>query len=265
MVRSFKSRDGAYAVFDCSSWTDFKVSLREVLSANGAGKSISDRFIFRGQSCSSWGLMSSFDRENIRLSAAARDNKYKELIETFKESYKAYGGISNFGANQYIEGFDDFDDIGVEAVAQHYGLGTRLLDWSYSPYVSAFFAISNTTLCTSGRASIWALDRKAFEALSKSELQYFRDLRRSNVRNLWQMGAFVRNYTANPDISDFLKSSSKSYDHDLDKGPPLLIRFDIPISDEQEILDDLQLMRINAMTIFPGMEGVVSWLRRKFV
>jgi len=265
MVRSFKRRDGIYAEFDCEDWTDFKVSLRSVLNASGADEPISDRFIFRGQSCSSWGLMSSFDRDNSPLSAAARDRKYTELIRTFKESYMAYGGISNFGANQYIEGFDEFDDTRVEGVAQHYGLGTRLLDWTYSPYVSAFFALSNPASCVSGMASIWALDRNAFDAFSQSEIRYYRDLHRANVRNLWQMGAFVRNYTSNPDISDLFKRDSKSYDHSLDRGAPLLIRFDIPIADELEILDDLQLMRINAMTIFPGMEGVVSWLRKKFV
>lgn len=263
MVRSFSARDGLFAAIDCADWEDFRRTARETLKAHAGTDSISDRYLFRGQSCSSWGLEPSFDRANASLAPAQRDAKYDEQMKLFRENYAVYGDI---GKTVFTEKFDDFsslDNDKVEAIAQHYGLSTRLLDWSLSMYVAAFFALSRTDLCTSGKVSIWALDSLALKSFSRSEIVLSRDLYKGNVRNLWQMGMFIKNHTPFPDISDLFKGSSRSYDHKLDSGHPKLIRFDFPVSGEQEILDDLQMMRINSMTIFPGMEGVVSWIRRK--
>lgn len=263
MVRSFSGRSGLFATVDCSSWEDFRLALRGVLPSVAGGLRISDQFLFRGQSCSSWGLVSAFDRHFAKLAPAERDRKYVELMRLFQENYKVYGGLGSRDANLEPDKFDARTPTEREAVAQHYGLSTRLLDWSFSPYVAAFFSASRLDGNTSGRVSIWALYREAADWFSKSEFEITRDFYTGNVRNLWQMGAFTRNHTANVDSVNLFSKASGSYDHAYDLGQPALLRFDIPVSTVEEMVDDLQLMRINSMTIFPGIEGVVSWIKRK--
>lgn len=43
------------------------------------------------------------------------------------------------------------------ALAQHYGLPTRLLDWTYDPYIAAYFALKGAT-DLNGKIVIWCLN-----------------------------------------------------------------------------------------------------------
>ena len=60
----------------------------------------------------------------------------------------------------------DGDTLGWLALMQHYGAPTRLLDWTYSFYVAAFFALAESTStppATRAPAVVWALYREAFK------------------------------------------------------------------------------------------------------
>lgn len=263
MVRSFSLRDGLFAAVDCSDWEDFRRTARDMLKSHAGSNAISDKFAFRGQSCSTWLLEPSFDRTHSGLSPADRDEHYTDQMRLFRENYSVYGEIARNPFSDTLSDFQALDDAKVEAIAQHYGLSTRLLDWSFSMYVAAFFAFSRVDLCISGQVSIWSIDLSILDKFSKKEISSSRDVYKGNVRNLWQMGIFLRNHTSNPNLASLFLRASRSYDHKLDGGNPALIRFDFPVSCETDVLDDLQMMRINSMTIFPGMEGVINWIKRK--
>ena len=79
-------------------------------------------FVYRGMSKASWSLFPSLNR------ACSHDLKLeKQLLRSLKKyGYADLQGVTSFWQ--------------TAALAQQFGLPTRLLDWTYSPLVAAHFA-----------------------------------------------------------------------------------------------------------------------------
>jgi len=58
------------------------------------------------------------------------------------------------------------DDIATLMVLRHYGLPTRLLDWSSSPLVAAYFAVSGHE---DKDAELWAFDQQLYAKNGKAQ------------------------------------------------------------------------------------------------
>ncbi|MCT4660503.1 MAG: FRG domain-containing protein [Tissierellales bacterium] len=115
----------------------------------------SENWIYRGQSSADYKLKSSLARNKNLVS---RDVE-KCLICKFNEK-----------AHLYPEGrdYDCEDELETLALMQHYGAPTRLLDWSYSPFVALFFAINNTS--SDKDAALYCLNWKYVETLNEFKI-----------------------------------------------------------------------------------------------
>ena len=263
MALSTKPPATLVQIDSCADWDDFKTRWRDSLSAVAKSDKLYGRFVFRGQSCSSWPLVSSFDRKYGDLRGKERSERYDAMLSSFARNLLAFADRDAdvlLGKSPSSE--DDLAEF--EALAQHYGLATRLLDWSLSVYVAAFFAFSQAIKCTSGLISIWALNtRFVDEEIDEDHLELNRDFYPKNNRQLWQLGVFVRNKTQITDLAKIFGDPAEFVSSSAMTGPPALVRFDVPASAAVQALDDLEMMRINSITMFPGIEGVVRWLDRE--
>ena len=98
-----------------------------------------------------------------------------KLEPSFERLRNAYCGSFRRDADEYIrQGFkqrahhylqylpDERDELEWMALMRHYGAPTRLLDWTRSPYVAAFFALADAK--EQQTSAIWAIDAKALRA-----------------------------------------------------------------------------------------------------
>ncbi len=61
------------------------------------------------------------------------------------------------------------DHLSWIAAMQHHGVPTRLLDWTYSPYVALFFAVANQG--EEDRAGVWAIHTSPLNERSKHHIE----------------------------------------------------------------------------------------------
>ena len=181
------------------------------------------------------------------------------------------------------EVFYDYQEI--ISLAQHYGLPTRDLDWSYDYKVSLYFAVKdvlskkNTQDCV-----LWALNYKLFENQLPNNkyiinLNLYRPEYNTNPNLTAQKGLFtylkyyVGNYESPLDkiISDELKhditdrSKGEENNQQIITVPPNLTsedtvfyKFIIPKELKPEILKELYLDGYSEEYLFPGYKGVVN-------
>ncbi|WP_019986979.1 FRG domain-containing protein [Rudanella lutea] len=173
------------------------------------------------------------------------------------------------------------------SVAQHHGLPTRLMDWTFSPYVALHFVTANTERYHSD-GIIWCLDYKkvhsylpaALSGLLEDEgadvftidmLSPIHSLREFDARSEHPFALFfeppsiddriVNQYAlfsviSNPTIS------MKSW---LEQRPDVYRKITVANELKWEIRDKLDQANINERVLFPGLDGLSRWLRRQYV
>jgi hypothetical protein len=126
-----------YRVFRLESWESF---------LNLVTNPPYSHWAFRGERDERWPLYSSISRylQNFGVSPQAWPEQEARILRIFKR--KAHQFI-----NKPPDAEDDFQWL---ALMQHHGAPTRLIDFTWSPYVAAFFALERTLM----DGVVWAMN-----------------------------------------------------------------------------------------------------------
>lgn len=221
-----------------SSWLDFCGFLSADLFKNG--KLGRGDFLFRGQGNSEWPLTSSFDRAFTEVDAQNRDRLESDLIEAFKREFES--------DSVYKELLTSNKEQEILALAQHFGLPTRLLDWTESPYTAAFFAFSNRFESTiygsplSDDVAIWVIKTDHYVWKAKRGVSLFRPSAWDNIRLFRQSGWFTYTQTPSGNLAEFISEFKDADD--------ALVKIVIDKSAAKAALADLDMMGVNHALLF---------------
>lgn len=167
------------------------------------------------------------------------------------------------------------------SLAQHYGVPTRALDWTYDYKVALYFAVKNILnndyLCNEKptNAVLWAFNYKSIEIdclLSKNNpfaIKHYRPEYNSNPNLNAQKGlfTFVMNdltHISKEPFDEFVAEIlSRADEFDVINGEKAFYKFIIPEDVKPEILNELYLEGYSEEYLFPGYSGVTKSIENR--
>lgn len=238
--------------FKLSSWKYFSDFINQQLVSYTT-------YVYRGHGDSRWKLEPTLDRVILHPTSYKR----QEHIERFMLETRGRRGPNPASMR---------DENDWWALGQHHGLATPLLDWTESPFVALFFAMSKASELSSKSVTVFAIAQIAIDARNKMikaddavplvnkqkpTVKIVRPLSDENSRLVSQRGLFTRGPN-NIDIESWITTHQvvgreKSIE---------LMKITIPVGGEKDIRDCLRYlnrMNINHSTLFPDLAGASDY------
>ncbi|HEY1114114.1 MAG TPA: FRG domain-containing protein [Chitinophagaceae bacterium] len=248
-----------------STWNDYRHFVDE----------LSDNWVFRGQAAAEWGLVNAIERTDFI-------QHYKGIEADFLSEFQR-------GARNYLNK-DEIPEHLIEwlALMQHHGAPTRLLDFTRSPYIAAYFAFEQYGVAVNDFMSIWAVNINFLRtrAIAKLKEHYGPELEASRgVINealfekifydnscslVFPVEPFRMNRRYSLQQSIFV-STGTSYEPFIqqldflgDEIEKSVIKIEMPAELQKPVLRDLQKMNINRASLFPDLDGYALSLKLRY-
>ena len=296
-------------VIDCDNLDEF---ISHIVPSNPIYRQSGSRFVFRGHSNADWFLIPSVfreGREGLRYPKGVANKPYyrreEEFLDlmSFMEAFNGSGGYVDSNdlllstlrrdhslgrQEKHAQGealWPSKEYIPMMALAQHYGLPTRLLDFTFNPYVAAYFAVVGCVFdkMDFDRLCVFAFDVGVMcEAMPKfySEQDFYQikpyqldsDFYmpviapyhfNSNMK--MQSGLFMMYVDAHGKYDEFtpLKFDEWVVRNNLCSSPTwggdAFLKITLPISFSLKLLEFLHINFIHGAKIFEGAEGAVKY------
>jgi hypothetical protein len=186
------------------------------------------------------------------------------------------------------------------ALAQHHGLPTRLLDWTFSPYVALHFATDirsfeslggdGEKLDAQGDSVVWCVDFRRLHSFLPPRLRRELDREKADLFTSEMLDAamprledlsrlakprrpFVvfldppsldQRLTNQFSVFSFLSDPDLELIDLLEHHPETVRKVVIPASLRIEVRDKLDQANVTERVLFPGLDGLSRWLARYY-
>lgn len=194
--------------------------------------------------------------------------------------------IRNFKKYASLEIRDLKNEWEVISLAQHHGLPTRFLDWSYSPFIALHFATEDTSSVNDG--IVWCTKLTDIKNKLPKSLKNVLDGDKSfsfTIESLYskvdsleelktiggfkEYAIFLEPHSIDSRIINqyalfmFMSKNNVNIEDWLDKNTES-IKLVIPSNLKLEFRDKLDQLNINERIIYPGLDGLSKWLTRNY-
>lgn len=224
----------AVRVLKFGDWPEFTRDVFVELFGDGIFRH--DQYLFRGVADADWGLSSYFDRRFAELPLERRLRLWDALVARWQAA------CADLGVHPA-------DDTELWALGQHHGLPTRLLDWSTSPYVAAFFAFADHLTRPATRyahVAVWALHLDNPVWGRDGGVEVVAVPSPANVRMRNQGGRFTLCRARIDTLEEYVDRFATG---------TALTKCVLPADAAARALPDLDAMGITGLEMFPGLDG----------
>lgn len=244
---NFDNFDGRIPSSRVKSWQQFISLVNEGMFCEQ-----DDDVLFRGQRNGSWALTPSIARLSPHGTYSEKDAA--DQLDTFKYSIR---GRTKVPVSQLSE-----ED--VWALGQHYGLWTPLLDWSRSPFVAMFFAMSdpnpNDESPKNYSRAIFRINRTKLSEHMDYDF-FINPLSSDHDRLISQDGLFTLSPSGETTLESEIIDALAEKGVDVDQPDVLkqfICKIHVPVEsevDRKKAILALRRMNLHFANLYPDLEG----------
>jgi hypothetical protein len=163
-----------------------------------------------------------------------------------------------------IDQHHPMDDWDYLTLGQHFGLPTRLLDWSNNALTALWFAIANPDGDANKNAIVWILMADEDDYNLNIEQAHPFDVEQSKIVRPRIIRQRINNQSGVFSISSSEEIQEKLSMNESDRFRKKLIKVKISSDRFPEIRNDLNTLGVNAFSIYPELEGLCTYLQWRY-